>query len=195
MLIQINGVNQVCRPVRSAISCAEEAIKVHGFLPYHTSNAPTTGAQIKQAFDDAPMLGFMPIFDGGGIMLWSKEANLAYRFVHDIDHALHYDQGRGTTGLKNERFLNCLMAKRVHDTMLQLRYKENLALQAFFIGYADWVGQAEDYAHTGRNLDDQASFVYRYLLDCKGYNLAKAGQTELAKQVMYGCLVDCGVVV
>lgn len=176
------------------LQLAAEAAAEYGFEPYHTANAPSTGAQIHQAFKDAKMMGFMPIFNGGGIMLWSREANLAYRFVHDIDHALHYEQGRGTTALANERYLNCLFAKRVHDQLLQLRYTENLALQAFFIGYADWVGQAEDYAHTGRNLPDQANFVYNYLLDCKGYNLAKAGQTELAKQVMYGCLVDCGVV-
>lgn len=177
------------------IRLASEAEERHGFHPYHTSNAPATGKQIEVAFRKAPTLGFMPIYDGGGIMLWSREANLAYRFVHDIDHALHYSQGSGSTKLKDERFLNCLMALRVHDRMLALKYKENLAVQAFFIGYADWVGQAEDYARTGRNLDDQASFVYNYLLDCKGYNLAKAGQTELAKQVMYGCLVDCGVIV
>lgn len=177
------------------LTMQQDATNLHGILPFYTSDAPMTGKAIKQAYDNAFITGFMPIFDGGGIMLWSHNANLAYRFCHDIDHALHYDIGLGTTSLKSERYLNCLMAYKVYKRMLSLKYKHDIAIQAFFIGYADWVGQAEAYQHTNKFVEDQASFVYNYLSDCKGYKLIKAGSTSLSLQYMQSCLLDCGVAV
>ena len=175
------------------VSLEEHYMLEYGIKPDYTMNAPTTGKQIKAAFNKAKLTSLFPVYsDTSNGCIFGNRCNLAYRFVHDIDHALHYDQGKGTTATKDEKFLNCLLCNRIY-CIVKAKHGECVALEAYFVLYADTVGQTINYAKTGDFVKDQAKFVVDLLERCKGYYFAKHGQVSLARQIMQAYNIDCGV--
>lgn len=104
-----------------------------------------------------------------------KIANEQYRLLHDVDHALNYPNGQGTTALKDEFYLNGLFANRVFKYLaIPSRSKVDIkvALYAYVILIIDLLEQANYYSQKKHFIDNQIQFVidrmnneYKYIFD------------------------------
>ena len=165
---------------------------------YTDKGVPETGKAIhymwtQAKYKGAPFLVFNGANDASNLY-FSPSTNLLYRAVHDVDHAIAYSVGRGTTKYEDELYLNCLMAKRVHDWCLSAsEYSEYDALHAFFAIYHDTVGQVKYYKEHGDFVVNQREHTTRLLDECKGMQFLKHGMIGLARSIMLGMLQDCGV--
>ena len=118
-----------------------------------------------------------------------KIANEQYRLLHDIDHALNYPNGQGTTLLKDEIYLNGLFASRIFKQLVNpSRSKIDLktALTAYVILIIDLIEQANFYSQKKYFITNQVQFVidrmdneYKYIFDLIG-NDTNAAQYEIA---------------
>lgn len=118
-----------------------------------------------------------------------KVANEQYRLLHDIDHALNYPNGLGTTALKDEIYLNGLFASRIFKHLVNpSRSKIDLrtALTAYVILIIDLLEQANFYSQKKYFIDNQINFVidrmnneYKYVFDLINTD-TNAAQYELA---------------
>jgi hypothetical protein len=170
---------------------AKQYEQEYSIVPLYTMNAPGTGKAIHAAWLQAQVSGYFPVYsDTSNGCIFGNECNLAYRFVHDIDHALAYEKGQGTTNLADEKRLNAKLCNRIYSIVIE-KHGENVALQAFFLLYADTVGQSLNYAKTGNFVADQIAFTANLVLECKGYKLACSGHTGLAQQYKLAYLLEC----
>lgn len=166
-------------------------------IVYTESNVPSTGKQIRAMYYDwiERVQGDFRVYSGANSadnLYFSPSTNLLYRLIHDIDHAVNYDVGRGTTRLTDERYLNCLMAKRAYDYATK-HTDRGTALLVFFAVYHDTVGQVDYYGQNGDFCTNQRQNTINLMNDCKGVLAIKAGRLGVAKQIMQACLVECGV--
>ena len=176
------------------VELAHEYESARGISPLYTMDAPSTGKAIYQAYQQACISGYFPVYaDTSNGCIFGNECNLAYRFVHDIDHALAYESGMGTTRLADEKRLNAQLCSRIYNIVFKA-HGENTALQAFFLLYADTVGQSLNYAKTGEFVTDQIVFTSNLVLECKGYKLACAGNNALAQQYRIAYLRECDAI-
>ena len=130
--------------------------------------------------------------NAGHLLYFSEGTNLLYRFIHDLDHAVAYEVGRGTTRYEDELYLNCLMARRVY--LHAIKTHDSLtALEAFFAVYHDTVGQVKFYRDTGAFLVNQRAHTVKLLNSCAGTAFVKHGMVRNAYQVMVAYMVECGV--
>lgn len=158
------------------------------------ANAPQTGKAVHKMWMSAiNAKAEFVIFNGANDadnLYFSPRTNLLYRTLHDIDHAIQYEQGRGTTALHNERFLNYLMAKRVYRYALRTTDTAT-ALQAFFTMYHDTVGQVDYYAEHRDFCENQRALTEQYLSNCEGMATIKQGDlrqaTKIANEYMARC--------
>ena len=128
----------------------------------------------------------------GHLLYFSEGTNLLYRFIHDLDHAVAYEVGRGTTRYEDELYLNCLMARRVY--LHAIKSHDSLtALAAFFAVYHDTVGQVKFYKEHGTFLVNQRAHTVQLLNECTGMHFVNHGMVRLAYQVMISYLNECGV--
>lgn len=126
-------------------------------------------------------------------LFFSPETNLLYRTLHDIDHALHYKQGKGTTSKDNELFLNCLMAKRAFDYAIESGYTLAQACMAFLCVYHDTVGQVYFYFENNDFCENQKALTAQLLADCKGMAYLNNGSITSAHQFIIGLMNECKV--
>ena len=128
-------------------------------------------------------------------LYFTPSTNLLYRAVHDIDHALWYSVGRGTTKQADEMFLNCLMAKRAYDYAMSCdSYTELEALYVFFAVYHDTVGQVHYYVQNKAFCENQRALTIDLMYSCDGVRFVKHGQLNPAYAVMQNYLQECGLV-
>ena len=133
------------------------------------NRVPSTGKAIHAMYLKAINHGRpFCVFDGSNdadLMTFSPTTNLKYRALHDLDHAHYYALGQGTTKLKDEKFLNCLMALRAFN-YAKPKYGTQVALQLFCVVFHDTVGQAVYYSRVGEFVHDQKKFTLSLLDDC-----------------------------
>lgn len=192
--VRLNGIVMQC--LRETLASA----MVHnGITIKYTSEAvPETGKAIHAMWEQAK-LGMTPFrvlnsANDAENLYFSPQVNLLYRAVHDIDHALWYSAGKGTTKFEHELFLNCLMAKRVYDWCMQdAYYTEQDALLAFFAVYHDTVGQVYYYKEHSDFVVNQRANTVELMNNCKGVWAAKHGMLRIAYSVMQGYLRECGL--
>ena len=181
--------------IQNAIaSLAVEYSEEHQLYPIFvsTEHAPSTGKEIFAAYQAAingnkqlPILA-----DDTDTSVYGREHNQLYRFIHDIDHAVAYQQGKGTTRLEHEVALNLAFSVNVFKKVLHDTSELDSALMAFFICYYDTVGQAVEYSKTGNFVVNQKQFVYDKLQSCKAWQALKHGQNILAKQCFDAILIN-----
>lgn len=181
-----------------AMSARHAAIK-YNLTRIDTSDlslTPTTGKAIFAMYNSPNF--FVLKTEQASNPLLGLAANDNYRFLHDLDHALNYESGHGTIGLKDELYLNCLMSKRVFDMLNQVAMKcdRKSALYAAVIVFCDLVEQARYYDKHKAFIPSQKSFVlscleqYSYIFD-----MIEAGQTFNATQELLLLWRECGVLV
>jgi hypothetical protein len=164
---------------------------------YTAMDVPECGRDIYAMYEEA--LGTdstFKVFNGandGALLYFSPQTNLAYRALHDVDHAREYRNGRGTTKLADELYLNCLMAKRVYMYAINNGYTEAQALMTFFAVYADTVGQVHYYRDNNDFCVDQRANTELLLSECEGIKALTEGGVVLARLIMIGHLNTCGV--
>ena len=164
---------------------------------YTEDNVPQSGKGIYKMYHDACAgAGTFRVFSGANAaanLYFSPETNLAYRAVHDLDHAAHYVEGRGTTSKASELYLNCLMAKRVYSYALNHGYSRTEALKAFFEVYWDTVGQVHYYFEHNDFCADQKALTTKLVSECRGVKAVLAGQLMEASLEMQDMLKHCNV--
>ena len=164
---------------------------------YTTENVPQSGKGIYKMYHDACAgAGTFRVFSGANAaadLYFSPKTNLAYRAVHDLDHAAHYAEGRGSTTKENELYLNCLMAKRVYSYALAHGYSRTEALKAFFEVYWDTCGQVDYYFEHNDFCSDQKALTTRLVSECKGVKAVLANDLMTASIEMQRMLRECGV--
>lgn len=165
------------------------------FIFCDSENVPTNGKQIYTMYKKAlKNESAFYVFNGSNDQtFFSAETNLFYRAVHDIDHALHYELGLGTTSLKSELFLNCLLAKRAYNFVMGNYRNKQIALMLFSAVYNDTVGQALYYAEKKDFVKDQKSFTYNQINNCEVWAYSKKNMINVAHQSFIADLVFCGV--
>lgn len=126
-------------------------------------------------------------------LFFTPETNLLYRSLHDIDHALHYKEGKGTTSKSNEMFLNCLMAKRSFDYALRYGYTLAQAVMTFLCVYHDTVGQVHFYFEVGDFCENQKDLTLELLANCEGMAYLNKGSISSAHQFIMGLMITCKV--
>ena len=126
-------------------------------------------------------------------LFFTPETNLLYRTLHDIDHALHYKQGKGTTSKANELFLNCLMAKRAFDYAIKSGYTLAQSVMTFLSVYHDTVGQVHYYFENNDFCENQKDLTAELLADCKGMAYLNNGSITSAYQYIIGLMNTCKV--
>ena len=126
-------------------------------------------------------------------LFFTPDTNLLYRTLHDIDHALHYKQGKGTTSQDNELFLNCLMAKRAFDYAIKSGYTLAQSIMAFLCVYHDTVGQVYFYFENNDFCENQKELTSQLLADCKGMAYLNNGSITSAHQYIIGLMNTCKV--
>lgn len=126
-------------------------------------------------------------------LFFTPDTNLLYRTLHDIDHALHYKQGKGTTSKDNEMFLNCLMAKRAYDYAIKSGYTLAQSVMAFLTVYHDTVGQVYYYFENNDFCENQKGLTAELLADCKGMAYLNNGSITSAHQFIIGLMHQCKV--
>lgn len=163
---------------------------------YTTEGVPSSGKAIYKMYHDACAGGTFKVFSGANAaadLYFSPETNLAYRAVHDLDHASAYSEGRGTTKMADELYLNCLMAKRVYQYALANGYERKQAMLAFFEVYHDTCGQVDYYFEHKDFCADQKALTTRLVSNCKGVKAVLAGDILIASIEMQRMLRECGV--
>lgn len=192
--VRLNGIVMQCLRETLASAMVHNGITIR----YTNEAVPETGKAIHAMWEQAK-LGITPfrVLNSANEpenLYFSPQANLLYRAVHDIDHALWYSVGRGTTKFEHELFLNCLMAKRVYDWCMQdAYYTEQDALLAFFAVYHDTVGQVYYYKEHEDFVVNQRANTIELMNNCKGVWAAKHGMLRIAYTVMRSCLRECGL--
>lgn len=182
--------------IQNAIAAlAVDYSEIHQLTPVFVSagNATSTGKAIFAAYQSAIVSDskLLPVLeDSEDTSVYGREHNQLYRFVHDIDHAMAYASGKGTTRLEHEIALNLQFSVNVFKKVLHQTSKLDSALMAFFVCYYDTVGQAEYYATHKHFVVNQKHFVYDKLQSCKAWQALKHGQTMLAKQHFDAILID-----
>lgn len=126
-------------------------------------------------------------------LFFTPDTNLLYRTLHDIDHATHYKQGRGTTAKENELFLNCLMAKRAFDYAIKSGYTLAQSVMAFLTVYHDTVGQVYYYFDNNDFCENQKQLTADLLADCEGMQYLNNGSITTAYQYIVGLMNTCKV--
>lgn len=141
-----------------------------------TALVPNTGKAIfkqytKNLQSNAPFY----VLESHNNCILGKVANEQYRLLHDVDHALNYPNGQGTTALRDEIYLNGLFANRVFKYLVNpARSKIDLrtALTAYVILIIDLLEQANFYSQKKHFIDNQIQFVidrmnneYKYIFD------------------------------
>ena len=164
------------------------------FVFCDNENVPSTGRQIHAMYVKAQKEGtpFYVYSGSNDASFFSQETNLLYRAVHDLDHALYYHVGLGTTNLKSELFLNCILAKRAYDYVLHEHGIKN-AMLVFSAVYNDTVGQAFYYDEHKDFVKDQLSFTVNKINKCDIWKYSIKNQLNIAKQALLSCLFECGV--
>lgn len=178
---------------------------VDGLKPYHSKlnieltdkNVPQSGKGIYKMYVLAlDGVETFKVFNGANDkenLFFTPETNLLYRTLHDIDHALHYKQGKGTTSKDNELFLNCLMAKRTYDYAIKSGYTLAQACMAFLCVYHDTVGQVYFYFDNNDFCENQKDLTAQLLADCKGMEYLNNGSITSALQYVFGLMRACKV--
>ena len=136
------------------------------------------------------------VFDGANEaknLFFTPETNLLYRTLHDIDHALHYKQGKGTTSKANELFLNCLMAKRAFDYAIESGYTLAQSVMTFLAVYHDTVGQVYYYFDNNDFCENQKELTAELLANCQGMKYLYNGSITSAHQYIIGLMNTCKV--
>lgn len=126
-------------------------------------------------------------------LFFTPETNLLYRTLHDIDHALHYKQGKGTTSKDNELFLNCLMAKRAFDYAIKSGYTLAQSVMTFLCVYHDTVGQVYYYFENNDFCENQKDLTNKLLSECQGMKYLNNGSITSAHQHIIGLMNTCKV--
>ena len=126
-------------------------------------------------------------------LFFTPDTNLLYRTLHDIDHALHYKQGKGTTTKENELFLNCLMAKRAFDYAIKSGYTLAQSVMTFLSVYHDIVGQVYYYFENNDFCENQKDLTNQLLSDCQGMKYLNDGSITSAYQHIIGLMNTCKV--
>lgn len=164
---------------------------------YTEDNVPQSGKGIYKMYHDACAgTGTFRIFSGANAaadLYFSPETNLAYRAVHDLDHAAHYAEGKGSTTKENELYLNCLMAKRVYQYALANGYGRKQAMLAFFETYWDACGQVDYYFEHKDFCADQKALTTKLVSECRGVQAVLANDLMIASIEMQRMLRECGV--
>ena len=193
--MSIKPVNPVLDRIFS--SALRSAVHNETIVPEYTSEGvPESGKAIHAMWlsakeRDTPFR-VLNAANEGHLLYFSEGTNLLYRFVHDLDHAVAYEVGRGTTRYEDELYLNCLMARRVYLHAIKT-YDSLTALEAFFAVYHDTVGQAKFYKEHGTFLVNQRAHTVKLLNSCAGTAFVKHGMVRNAYQVMIAYMVECGV--
>lgn len=178
-----------CKAVIDAVDYIE--------FEYTTENVPQSGKGIYKMYHDACAgADTFRVFSGANAaedLYFSPKTNLAYRAVHDLDHAAHYAEGRGSTTKENELYLNCLMAKRVYSYALGAGFTRKQAMLAFFEVYHDTCGQVDYYFEHNDFCSDQKALTTRLVSECKGVQAVLSGQLMVASLEMQAMLKRCKV--
>ena len=179
--------------LRDELSLLEVAIE----FEYTTVAVPDSGKAIYAMYRDA-IIGAdtFKVFSGANLaadLFFTPETNLAYRAVHDIDHAEAYVQGRGTTKRADELYLNCLMAKRAYSYALSAGYGRKAAMLTFFHVYHDTVGQVHYYFEHNDFCADQKALTTKLVSECRGVKAVLANDLMTASIEMQRLLRECGV--
>lgn len=192
--------NKISTIVFRALSAARtECVQENGIdFEYTEQDVPSTGKGIHLMFEQAKLGKCrFKVYSGANdadTLYFSPQINLLYRAVHDIDHAIAYYFGRGTTKLSDELYLNCLMAKRVYDwTIKCCAYTHEDALEAFFAMYHDTVGQVHYYREHKDFCTDQRANTAKLISECLGVQSVRKGDINTATQVMRSYMVECGL--
>lgn len=174
-----------------------EVLKHKGIeFEYTVEGVPSTGVAIHRMWEHAKRgVGTFRVFNGSNEaynLHFEPAINVLYRTVHDIDHALAYEIGRGTTKYEDELYLNCGLAKRSYLHAIK-EHSSLDALRLFFEVYHDTVGQVKFYKDNSAFLVNQKAHTLKLLNSCAGYAFVKHGQVRLAYQVMIAYLIECGL--
>lgn len=159
---------------------------------FTTKDVPSTGKAIHEMYRSG---GEFRVFSGSNDadnLYFSPMTNLYYRALHDVDHAVAYELGRGTTKYEDELYLNCLMAKRAYDYAVSRSTQES-ALRLFFEVYHDTVGQAVYYKKHNDFCVNQRENTLLELNACLGTKYLKRGDVRSASQVMLAYMTECGL--
>lgn len=154
----------------------------------YREDAPQTGKAVFEMYkntleNNTPFV----IFSGANEKsFFTSATNLIYRTLHDIHHAQYYAKGHGTTKLKDEAFLNTMLAYKCYKKCQELGYSTSHCLQLFYAIFNDTVQQSIYYSNTGEFVEDQESFTKNKLLKCKGYLFSCRNMLSLAEQEMIG---------
>lgn len=197
-------VNQYPLPVRNVTNavfhaaCAEIVALVSSDITFEYTEVgvPESGKGIHKMYHAACAGGTFKVFSGANdaaLLYFTPETNLAYRAVHDLDHASAYAEGRGTTSRADELYLNCLMAKRVYQYALANEYTRKQALLAFFEVYHDTVGQVHYYFEHNDFCTNQKGLTAELVSNCRGVRAVLAGDIFTASTVMQSMLDNCAV--
>lgn len=164
---------------------------------YTEVNVPQSGKGIYKMWQQAAIgADTFRVYSGANAaddVYFTPTINLAYRAVHDLDHAAHYAEGRGSTTKENELYLNCLMAKRVYSYALRAGYSRTQAMLAFFEVYHDTCGQVYYYFEHNDFCADQKALTTRLVSECRGVKAVLSGQLMPASIEMQRMLRECGV--
>ena len=164
---------------------------------YTEVNVPQSGKGIYKMYHDACAgADTFRVFSGANNaadLYFSPKTNLAYRAVHDLDHASAFMEGRGSTTKANELYLNCLMAKRVYSYALNHGYSRTEALKAFFEVYHDTCGQVHYYFEHNDFCADQKALTTKLVSECRGVKSVLANDLMTASIEMQRMLRECGV--
>lgn len=199
------------RPLISQELCVSLADKIfsesllNGLKPFNAViniemtdvNVPQTGKGIYKMYILALHgLENFRVFNGANEannLFFTPETNLLYRTLHDIDHALHYKIGKGTTSKENELFLNCLMAKRAYTYAIRQGYTQSQAIMTFLSVYHDTVGQVHYYFENNDFCSNQKELTQKLLDKCQGMRYLKQGSVTTAKQYIMKLMCECKV--
>lgn len=178
---------------------------VDGLKPFHSKliieltdeNVPQSGKGIYKMYVLAlDGVENFRVFNGANDaknLFFTPETNLLYRTLHDIDHAQHYKQGKGTTSKANELFLNCLMAKRAYDYAIKSGYTLAQSVMTFLAVYHDTVGQVHYYFENNDFCENQKDLTNQLLSECEGMKYLNNGSITSALQYVFGLMNTCKV--
>ena len=164
---------------------------------YTEANVPQSGKGIYKMWQQAAIgADTFRVYSGANAaddVYFTPTINLAYRAVHDLDHASAYTEGRGTTSKANELYLNCLMAKRVYSYALRAGFTRKQAMLAFFEVYHDTCGQVHYYFEHNDFCADQKALTTKLVSECRGCKAVLANDLMTASIEMQRMLRECGV--
>ena len=174
----------------------QQAMRNSGVDFQYCTDVPETGKAIHAMWQNCKQYGApFRVFNGANDadkLYFSPEVNLMYRAVHDLDHAVAYEIGRGTTKFEDELYLNCLMAVNAYKYTVKHSSTER-ALKVFFAVYHDTVGQVLYYKEHRDFCVNQKVNTMRLINECKGVQAVLSGKIRVAYQVMQAYMVECGL--